>query len=738
MRQLLVVAACTVLAAAAGSVASHAQPADPLIERVGGRSDEPLLLQSDALEYDQESDVVTASGSVEVTQGERILKAQRIVYRRATGLVTAEGEVVLLEPNGDVLFADRVEVTEDLREGVIEQIRIRLADDSRFAAVSGRHIGGRRTELRRAVYSPCELCEEDPSRAPLWQLKAENVVHDKVAKDIEYEDVFLEMWGVPVLYTPYFVHPDPTVERRSGFLAPTFGSDSDLGLTFQQPYYFAIAPNEDATFAPILLSEENPVAVGEYRRLFSFGKLEVDGSFGFLDQKETNATTGQLEERQDRFRGHIKANGDFSIDENWRTGFQLYRATDDTYLRKLDFDNEGTLRSEAFAEYFEARSYGVITASTVQELRSDVDNDSTPTVLPNASYSFVSETGGWGDFWTFDANALALHRTGKPESRRLSLSGGWHLPMATDGGHLFDLSLTARGDLYSVEGYLRPDGTTADGITGRLYPQATVSWRYPLVRPGFDGTVLFEPTVALVAAPDDLNPDDIPNEDSTNFEFDDSNLFAANRFPGLDRVEGGQRIDYGVKTAWFGDGGARAEVFIGQSLRASDKEIFPQGSGLRDELSDIVGRVEAAPTDWLDILYRFRLDTDDLSVPRSEVGFGIGTPALRLTGDYVLLDSADAAGTELFRRREQVQATISSQLTDHWRVYGAHRRDLAADEPLEYRFGIGYVDECFIFDASYTRSYTDDREVEDSEKILFRLVFRNLGEVQTSQGFGGS
>lgn len=736
MRHLLLASTCVIGLAGGWVPPAGAQPAEPPPDRIGGiDSDRPLLLQSDTLEYDDAADVVTATGNVEVVQGERVLKARRIVYARRTGVVTAEGEIVLMEPSGEVLFADRVELTDDLREGVIEQIRVRLADDSRFAAVSGRHVGGRSTELRKAVYSPCDLCEEDPTRAPLWQLKAQKVVHDKVTKDIEYEDVFLEMWGVPVLYTPYFTHPDPTVERRSGFLAPTFGSDSDLGFMYQQPYHWAIAPNEDLTFAPIFLSKENPVAFAEYRRLFEFGQIEVEGSFGFLDQKEVNPRTGALEERQDRFRGHIRAEGDFAIDENWRAGFDLYRTTDDTYLRNLDFDNEGSLRSEAFAEYFEGRSYGIVTASTVQELRSDVDNDATPTVLPNATYSFVSGTGAWGDFWTFDANALALHRSGTPESRRLSVQGGWHLPFTTGGGHLFDLSLTARGDIYSVDGYTRSDGSASDGVTGRIYPQAMLSWRYPLVRPAFEGTVLVEPTVALVAAPDDLNPDRIPNEDSLNFEFDDTNLFSPNRFPGLDRVEGGQRVDYGVKTAWFGSDGARAEVFLGQSLRASDKKVFPSGSGLRDELSDVVGRVEAAPTDWFDVLYRFRLDTDDLSLRRSEVGFGVGTPELRLTGDYVLLDAP--ATTGLFRQREQVQATLSSQLTQNWYVYGSHRRDLDADDPLEYRFGISYADECFIFDASYSRTYNTDREVNDGDKILFRLVFRNLGEVQTSERFGG-
>src|SRR3546814_456106 len=116
--------------------------------------------------------------------------------------------------------------------------------------------------MRRAVYSPCALCERDPTRPPLWQIKAGEVVHDETQKEIVYKDAVLEMWGVPVMYAPYFFHADPSVKQKTGFLTPTLGSDSDLGWLAHIPFHIAIAPNQDATLTPIFMSKEGVIGAG--------------------------------------------------------------------------------------------------------------------------------------------------------------------------------------------------------------------------------------------------------------------------------------------------------------------------------------------------------------------------------------------------------------------------------------------------------------------------------------------
>ena len=209
-------------------------------------NNQPVLLNADELTYDETLGIVIATGDVELAQGDRLLLADRVTYNEKTSVVTATGNIRLLEPSGDVIFADYSELTDDLAQGFVQQVRVLLTDNSRVAGTEAERTDqGRFMRINRAVYSPCNLCESDPTRAPLWQLRANRVVHDKEEKEIIYRDARLEMFGIPVLYTPYFAHPDPSVDRKSGFLSPIFGYGGNLGTFGAVPYYWTIAPDKD-------------------------------------------------------------------------------------------------------------------------------------------------------------------------------------------------------------------------------------------------------------------------------------------------------------------------------------------------------------------------------------------------------------------------------------------------------------------------------------------------------------
>ncbi|MDX5367475.1 MAG: LPS-assembly protein LptD, partial [Alphaproteobacteria bacterium] len=180
-----------------------------------------VLMQADELTYDRESRIVTATGNVELAYGERVLLADRVTYDENTGVVKADGNVALLDPQGDVAFADQIVLRNEMRDGVIDTLRVLLSDNSRMAGTSVVRSGGNMTTLHRGVYTACDICEEKGQTTPLWQIKAFRVIHNQEEKRIIYEDAFIEFFGVPVFYIPYFSQPDPTVKRQSGFLPPS-------------------------------------------------------------------------------------------------------------------------------------------------------------------------------------------------------------------------------------------------------------------------------------------------------------------------------------------------------------------------------------------------------------------------------------------------------------------------------------------------------------------------------------
>jgi LPS-assembly protein len=691
--------------------------------------DEPVLLSADEVSYDRDLGVVTARGHVELSQGDRILLADTLTYNERTGTVSASGNVSLLEPTGDVAFAEYVELTSGLREGVIRDIRVLLADGSRIAANGGRRTG-ETTEFAKAVYSPCPLCEEDPTRAPLWQLKAVRVTHDQEAHKIEYRDAWLEIYGVPVAYTPYFSHPDPSVTRQTGLLVPEVSFSNSLGPAARIPYYFTLGPSADATFEPIVTTKQGIVLGGEYRRLFRTGEFDVNGSITQADRQDEHQNEDEIE--NDVIRGHVDAAARFDYDENWRLGADLERASDKTYRRLYDYGSERTLTSQAFAERLHERSYGIGRSFWFQGLRDEDDNDEFPVIWPEAIYHHVGEPWGIGNYLTFDAGVLNLTRTDGRDSRRVHSRAGWHLPYTSRYGYLVELGATLEADGYWVD-EVDPDSPLVDpaetkgGFTGRIFPQLSAELRYPFVQYSERFTQVVEPIVAVIVGPEDPNPDLIPNEDSQDFELDETNLFDPDRTTGIDRADGGQRIDYGLEWSAYGPKGGAVSAFIGQSYQFSPAEDFAPGSGIEDDLSDLVGRLDLTPIPELDLTYRFRLDSQDLAPHRNELQLRAGTPDLNLRLSYIFLD--DETATQEFGDREEIYARLRGQITDNWSGAIFARRDLELDRFLSYGVGVTYENWCLALGAELRREEFDDEEIDPETKFLLRVTFKTLGGI---------
>lgn len=703
-----------------------------LAERVSV-PDIPVLITADEVGYDRDRGIVTARGHVEISREDRVLLADELTYNQKTKVVIAQGNVSLTEPTGEVIFADRVEITDDLKDGVIINFRLLFPDETRIAANDAKRIGGVRTEMNRAVFSPCKKCEDDDADAPpLWQLKARKVVHDQETHDIEYFDASLEMFGVPVAYIPYLTHPDPSVKRRTGLLVPTYGSDSQLGFILRTPYFIELGPDKDVTLTPIITSKERAALAVEYNQRIENGAFQFDGSFTRVRRRNGN---GDLVDG-DQNRGHIFGEGLFNIDQTWRWGFDGGWTTDDTYMRRYSISSGDVITSTAYVEGFRGRNYASARGYHFQGLRIDDVKGQTPIVFPFIDYNVVSEPiKGWGR-WSLDTNAMALTRTEGTDSRRLSVKGGWELPLLGPIGDLYTFSAGVQADIYSISSALKnpsvAGGPRFSGVTGRIFPHAMIDWRYPLVREVGNVRQLIEPRVAVILAPNGNNPKTIPNEDSLDFEFDDTNLFLANRFPGLDKVSGGQWLVYGIGAGFYGDKGGKTSAFVGQTLRLlHTDDTFESDSGLDGRFSDIVGRVNFEPADYLNLAYRFRMVPQDFEIKRHEVTSTFGPRALRFSVGYLFF--ANTGATDEFGDREEINASVTAKITDRWSISGRTRHDLTnRGGVLSNGIGIAYVCDCFTFRLDYSRSFTRDRDVKASNRFMIQLVFKHLGEVTGS------
>lgn len=678
-----------------------------------GQPEIPVNLLADEMSFDQENGLVSAYGNVEITHGDRTMLADKVTYNQNTDIVQAVGNITILEPSGETLFADQITITGDLKDGLVRNIGLILTDRSRLAAEGAKRSGAVVTELRKGVYTPCNQCAEDPDAPPLWQIKAVRVIHDKRNKTIEYRDAWLEVYGFPVLYTPYFIHPDPSIRRKAGFLAPGFGGSSDLGFVTRLPYFYPFDESSDVTATPAFSESEGFQLTLDYRKRFKDGKLDTEVS--------------GINDSEGDFRGHVFSEGIWDINKTWRAGFDINRATDDTYLRRFGFDSPPVLESRVYAEGFRGRNYLAVNAYSFQDQRAEADSIDSPLVLPLVEFSHVGEPDRFGGNFNVDASLLAVSRDESGnDTRRISIRPSWNRRFSDSIGNLFNFSTGIWADAYHVNNVSRANDTDFTGMTGRIYPYASLDWRFPLISQLGKASQTLEPIINVITSPNGGNPAEIPNEDSQEFEFDDTNLFDVNRFGGIDRVEGGTRVNYGLKWGLFGPTGYGMSLLVGQTYRFHTDDTFSQGSGLEDDLSDIVATARINPSSYLDLAYRTQIAKDGFSARRHQVQASAGVPLLRGSAGYIFFE--EPADSE-FSGREELSMSLSSQVSRDWRINFQAVRDMAANEMRSIVSDLIFENECLIVTTRLSRTFYEDRDLQPTDAFTVNLLLKTLGQI---------
>jgi LPS-assembly protein len=697
-----------------------------------GARDQPVTFTADQVEYDREHALVTARGHVEAWQAGRIVRADQMTFNRDTGVVVATGNVVLTEADGQVMFAQYAELSRDMSQGILKTVRADLDHNGRLAANGMRRTGGLLNELSRVVYSACDLCKKDPAHPPLWQIVAASAVQDTEHKTIEYRDAVLQMDGIPIAYTPWLMHPDPSVPRQSGILPPYLGTSSGLGAFYGQPYYWVIDGQSDATITPFITTHAGAVIDTQYRRRFNNGTLFVNLSGGY----ETGSEQGSIATR-----------GQFTIDDTWRWGFDINRASSSLYVLNqhilLGLAGDSNVEpSNIYLEGFGEGSYSRVDVKAYQGLVTVISTDRLPVVLPRYTYSYIGTPDDLGGRLSVDTGFFNVVRDSGADTRRANLTVNWERPFQGPVGDLWKITLhgdTAAYDASQLNEY--PNFALRHNIdTAQAQPGVAVDMRWPWMRDsGSWGTQLIEPRLQLVAQPrtGDSQFQRIPNEDSLGFEFSDANLFGFNRFLGIDRLEGGTRFNAALHGAWY-LAGTVFDGLVGQSYQTGPDNMFPESSGLHDTVSDIVARASFSPTQWLDVTYRTRLDRQSLNTRLADASISVGTDKFRLTGGYLyttfdpfyFYDTPRPVPTTsgYYQPRNEITAGVSSKW-EHYRFTVSARRNLSTNQMVSYGATAAYEDECFIADIRFSRRFTSLLGDNGSTALLFYFTFKTVGQI---------
>ncbi|HYI49406.1 MAG TPA: LPS assembly protein LptD [Allosphingosinicella sp.] len=724
-----------------------APPPDPVPADTGAASPSPaaaapaeVAFSSDELVYDERTEIVTATGEVRMNREGYNLRANSVTWNRVTGQVRAEGGVRIVNPGGDVAYADSVDLEDTLRDGVVENMLIVLADGGRLAAMRAERRDGI-TTLHRAAYTACEVVTpEGCPKEPTWQINAVRVVHDPVRHRISYQGATLNLFGTPILGLPGLSHPDGRQGGGTGVLVPELRYGRRNGLELSLPYYIRLAPNRDATITPHIFTGVLPMLEAEYRQLTSNSAFYAHGYFTYGSRISLDPLAPPNATGNEGVRAYIEAGGRLILNPEWTvTAFGRY-TTDRTFMRRYDISRDDRLRSFVNAERITVDSYISIAAWAFEGLRLTDVGGMQPYVLPaiDARWRIADPIAG-GQI-EVQANSLAIIRTEGQDTQRAFASARWDRRMITPLGQEVVLTAYARGDLYHASDTLLTQTVSyrgEEGWNGRFIGAIAADIKWPFVGEFLGGIQRLTPRVQFVASPPTRNMA-IPNEDARSVDLEDSNLFALNRFPGYDRWEDGVRVTYGAD--WTLDlPSVSVRTTIGQSYRLSNRAaILPPGTGLSGRFSDIVGRTNVRFGRMVSITHRFRIDKDSFALRRNEIDATIGGRRTYATIGYLRLDRDIDPAIEDLRDREEIRFGGRVGFARYWSIFGSAVIDLTSRQedplsqadgfsPIRHRLGILYDDDCIELGLTWRRDYETSGDARRGNSFLIRVALRNLG-----------
>lgn len=713
-------------------------PPPPVESAASPAAEDEISFSAGALEYEYDADIVTATSDVRMFRDGQRLRADKVVWDRRTGKVVATGNIAITSPEGDTAYGDSIELTDSLKDGLVENMLVVLERGGRLAAERGTRSDNGNISLDRAAYTACSVVDSDNCpKEPTWKVTAVRVTYRPDRERVYYVGAQIHLFGLPSIPLPRFSHPIGEGDA-SGFLAPVIRLDRVNGLEVATPYHFQLAPNRSVTVTPHVYSSVLPMMQANYRQMNELGAFSITG-YGTVSRRSDDLASGFSTTTEQAFRGYLDGVGRFQFDDKWSLSGSLRLVTDRTFLRRYDIGSSDRLRTTFALERVDRDSYFSLAGWAVQTLRVGERQGLQPVALPELDYRKRIKEGLFDGTVQFQLNTLALGRKAGQDTQRAFASARWDLRRLTNWGQEITLTAFARTDAYNTSDTAATNVVNYRGLEGfqtRAIGSVAVDMRWPFIGSFGAGTQRITPRLQIVASPKIANLT-VPNEDARAIDLEDSNLFALNRFPGYDRWEDSSRATYGFE--WNLDlPGFSASTVIGQSYRLDDRpSILPSGTGLSDRFSDIVGRTTVRFRDLVSFTHRYRLDKGGLAVRRNEIDATVGSASTYMLVGYLRL-ARNIDQLEDLQDREEVRVAGRVQFARFWSAFASGLIDLTdrtddvfsiADgfDPIRHRLGVQYEDDCLTVGVTWRKDYRTTGDARRGSSYLLTLALKNLG-----------
>ncbi len=653
------------------------------------KAEEKIKIYADEIRVDEINEEIIAAGdAIAINENNIKIKSDKLTYKKSKDHLNANGNIIINDQMNNTFFLDEIKSTDNLNIISGKDVKVRLDDGSRIVG-SNFYKNNEISSINNAEYTPCNEEEYLIKNCPSWKLKSKKVYHDREKKTIHYDHAQLQLFNVPVLYLPYFSHPDPSVKKRTGFLMPTIQTDNQLGETFSIPFFLNLSSNRDVTFTPNIQTSSNNFYNLDYRHLTDIFELEINSSID--DNNDDTGTSNHL-----FFKSKI-----FNSYGNLNT--YLKTSNNDTYMRKNKINNLTVLKSGIEFEREENDTFFLIQALGYKHLTTGTQQ--WEYLYPNIIYDINNIDNNIFNGDVSLNNKLSFRK--KLNENYVSVASSqlnWsNQKINNNFGLIFNNEANFRITSISID-----EKSKSDNSNIRFFPQFSSKISYPLLR----SSLLFNQTLTPI-----IMPIIAPYNNYTDAQtVTNSNIFSTNRATSFNEWESGPRINYGLE--WFVNSaqGTDIKTVLGQNLRFNKLS-----EDTTSEISNyfINTNININLDNYLDS--SLIIDRDDLKI-RS-----LGASTFNTFGNLIIALDYDYTSAKYNTPAEQVAVGGKYKLDNNLFIKFTGAKNIDTNKNIGYQYGLLYENDCLGIDLNYYRDLTKDRDVAESYGYSFTIVLKPFG-----------
>ena len=721
------------------------------------------------LTYSQDDNIIEATGNVVAKNQEgKQISSDKIIYNKKTQQLSTFGNSKFIDEKGGTLFAESFEY--NLEKKIISaEKKVKFIDkekntyyfsklnaDDKFDEIIGFDINadlnkqnlksgdkfnefieprfsGKSASIKNNItivkdarFTTCKKNNETDGCA-YWNLNAGELIHDKEQKKITYKNASLDINNVPVLYLPYFAHPDPTVKRESGFLPPTLANlGGDIGSTMKIPYFYPVSQSADFTVSPVYYFKQHPLLLGEYREKFKNGDISLEGGF---TQGYKEVTTTKTDGSRHHLYGNLNLIFSDKILDQTILNAKVQQVNNPTYLRvnKINSTNDGFKKNlikeddTKLTNEINLNSFGKtenlnIKAATYRDISVTKNSDQYSYLLPELSYSKYN---------LFNDNNLTLNSIFKSQNTNTNQNKSTfinNLDYSTQDFYNNNLGigykfLTKINNINYYSDYKTPN----QNLNSQINPVVGFDASLPFAKINKDTEQYIIPRILTRYAPGKMT-----NATTNDTTLNTDNIFSMNRMNSDELIEKDLSFNLGADWIWQekktnNKEPEKATISVGQVLKLNKDLDMPTKSSLQKSNSDIVSKINYLSPKNFDVTLKSTFDNQLNHVYYNDFTFKKNFTSSEVNFNFYEKNSH--IGNERYAK-----ANLTSYITDSTKLKIESDRNLKTDLTNSHKLGIENENECIRYGFYLQKNYSSDKDLKPATSVYFGVTLLPFGE----------